>query len=165
MSSSSLEQLATELIRRHWTVAVAESVTGGRIQALLTSLSGSSEYFVGGVTAYNCEQKVRLLAVDAQHAAQVNCVSERTCVEMARGAVELFRASIALAITGYAEPDEAWQVRRPLAIVAVCCSQQTAADQAVVAPVTLYADGNRATVQASFAAQAIEHLLRVVQTG
>jgi nicotinamide-nucleotide amidase len=85
-------------------LAAAESITGGRVQALVTGVSGASEYFVGGVTAYTLEQKGGLLGVDRAHAATCDCVSERVAGEMAGGACRLFQADLAVATTGYAEP-------------------------------------------------------------
>jgi len=97
------------------TLAVAESVTAGRVQALVASVSGASEFFLGGVTAYTLGQKVRHLGVDPAHAAAVNCVSARVAAEMARGARALFDAEVALATTGYAEPAPAAGVTAPMA--------------------------------------------------
>src|SRR5688572_13935952 len=86
-------------------LAVAESLTGGHVQALVSSVSGISKVFAGGVTAYNEHQKVRHLKVDQTHAAENNCVSERVAREMALGVCRLFDVEIGLATTGYAEPD------------------------------------------------------------
>lgn len=97
------------------TLAVAESLTGGHLQALLTSVSGSSDYFLGGITAYGIDQKVKLLGVDRAHAKKVNCVSARVAAEMAFGAAHLFGADLALATTGYAEPSRAQKIKAPMA--------------------------------------------------
>ena len=100
-------------------LAVAESMTGGRLQARITEIPGASGFFLGGVTAYTLAQKVALLGVDEAHAAAVNCVSERVAGEMAIGTCRLFRADIALATTGYAEPSPADGVADPFAWVAL----------------------------------------------
>jgi nicotinamide-nucleotide amidase len=101
------------------TISVAESLTGGHLQARITSVSGSSDYFVGGVTAYNIDQKVRLLNVDRAHAAAVNCVSQRVAEEMAAGVRQLFGSFIGVATTGYAEPWPNGNVTTPFAFFAV----------------------------------------------
>lgn len=163
MGTSKVEELAAELIRRNWTVAVAESVTGGRIQALLTSLSGASRYFVGGLTAYSIDQKVRLLGINAAHAAEVNCVSERVAAEMAQGVADLFRASVALAITGYAEADETWHILEPMGIMSVWCREPSAMPGTSSRPRTVNAKGNRGAAQAALAECAIDYLLEVVR--
>lgn len=114
-------QLKKLMLRRPaLTLAVAESVTAGHVQALVASVSGSSKYFLGGVTAYSLEQKVKLLAVNRAHARKVNCVSQRVAVEMAYGATKLFGADIALATTGYAEPDQTMRIKEPMAWWAIC---------------------------------------------
>lgn len=118
--SSPADELKTQLLgppRR--TLAVAESMTGGRVQALITAVSGASQYFLAGVTAYTLEQKVQLLGVDRDHAATVDCVSERVAGEMAAGACRRFGADWAVATTGYAEPMPARGVLVPFAWIAV----------------------------------------------
>ena len=85
-------------------LAVAESMTGGRLQALVTAESGASAYFLGGLTAYTLDQKVRHLGVVRAVAEPVECVSAEVAWQMACGACALFGADLALATTGYAEP-------------------------------------------------------------
>ncbi len=97
------------------TLAVAESITCGRLQAAIGSVSGASDYFLGGITAYALTQKVRHLGVDGARAEAVNAVSPETAAEMARGAVALFGSELALATTGYAEPAPERGVPHPLA--------------------------------------------------
>jgi nicotinamide-nucleotide amidase len=107
------------LLEKSMSIAVAESMTGGNLQALITSVSGSSKYFLGGVTAYNLDQKVNLLAVDREHAASVNCVSEQVAIEMASGVRKMFNSDIGLATTGYAEPWPDGGVEKPFAWIAI----------------------------------------------
>lgn len=85
-------------------LSVAESVTAGFIQAALSSAENASEFFEGGITTYNLDQKVRHLHVNREHAQQVDCVSERVSQEMALNCAKLFKSTWALAITGYASP-------------------------------------------------------------
>jgi nicotinamide-nucleotide amidase len=118
-SEAERRELHERLLTRGEKVAVAESLTVGRVQAELGRVSGASAYFAGGVTTYATEAKVRLLGVDAVHAAEVNAVSARVAEEMARGAAKLFGAGVGLATTGYAEPDAARGVTEPFAWVAV----------------------------------------------
>ena len=101
------------------TLAVAESLTAGNLQATVASVSGASGYFLGGVTAYSLEQKVRLLGVNRAAAKKVNCVSARVAEEMASGVGKLFGSDFAVATTGYAEPSAADGVAEPFAWWAV----------------------------------------------
>jgi len=96
-------------------LAVAESLTCGRVQAAIGAVSGASQFFLGGVTAYTGEQKVALLGVSRAEGEAVNWVSAAVAEQMARGAAELFGSDLALATTGYAEPESEWRVDVPFA--------------------------------------------------
>lgn len=108
------------LARPRLTLAVAESLTCGQVQAQIGAVSGASDYFLGGVTAYSLAQKVKLLGVNRPHAKRTNCVSQRVAVEMAQGACALFGADVAVATTGYAEPNAAAGIKAPMAWWALC---------------------------------------------
>lgn len=97
------------------TLAVAESLTCGRLQARIGAISGASDFFLGGLTAYTIAQKVRHLGVDRAHAEQVNAVSPAVAEQMARGVCAFFGSDLALATTGYAEPAPERGVMQPLA--------------------------------------------------
>jgi nicotinamide-nucleotide amidase len=86
------------------TLAVAESVTGGRIASALTSVPGASQSFVGGIVAYDNAVKVGQLGVDERAIERVGAVSEEVAVEMARGVRTRLNAGIALSTTGIAGP-------------------------------------------------------------
>ena len=70
-----LQAVADHLSRHHQTIAVAESVTAGFLQAALASAENASTFFQGGITAYNIHQKYAHLHVDLPHAIVCNCVS------------------------------------------------------------------------------------------
>jgi len=110
---SELKDLILREPRR--TLAVAESLTCGNLQAYIGRIPGASEFFLGGITAYTLEQKVKLLGVNRDEAEKVNCVSAEIVEQMARGAANSFGADLALATTGYAEPAEEHDVAVPFA--------------------------------------------------
>ncbi len=85
------------------TLAAAESVTCGRVQARVGEVSGASDFFLGGITAYNLEQKVRHLGVERAGAGACGCVSAEVAAQMAGGAAALFGADVGVATTGWAE--------------------------------------------------------------
>ena len=76
-----------------WTLAVAESLTSGRLQAAIGERSGASDYFLGGLTAYTIDQKVTHLGVDRDEADRTNAVSEKVADEMVLGVCRLFGRS------------------------------------------------------------------------
>ena len=106
------------------TLAVAESMTCGWLQTRIGAVSGASDYFLGGITAYSLDQKVKHLGVSRASAREVDCVSQRVAVEMAQGAAALFGADLALATTGYAEPNRVAGIKVPLAWWALCHVQR-----------------------------------------
>lgn len=110
-----------ELLLREprWTVASADSLTCGRVQAKIGSVSGASAYLQGGLTAYNLEQKVKLLGVDRAEAEASDCVSQAVAEQMAEGACRLFGSDLAVAATGFAEPNLARGIKVPMAWWAV----------------------------------------------
>jgi nicotinamide-nucleotide amidase len=111
-----MSQLKELLLRApRLSLAVAESLTAGGVQARLGAIPGASHFFQGGITAYSLEQKVRHLGVDRIGAAAVNSVSADVAEQMARGACALFQTDLALATTGYAEPSVEWNVPQPFA--------------------------------------------------
>lgn len=120
MNAETLEKLKTLLIGKQLSIATAESLTCGHLQAALGSVSGSSAYFAGGITAYNLRQKVRLLSIDKQHAESVNCVSSRVALEMAQAACLLFQTDLGIGTTGYAEPCPEQDILHPMAYIAIC---------------------------------------------
>jgi nicotinamide-nucleotide amidase len=93
--------LAALLTGRKWTLATAESATGGMVAARLTSVPGSSNWFRGSVVAYAPDLKERLLGVDLAHP----LVSGETALGMAEGARRLLGTEVGIGVTGSAGPD------------------------------------------------------------
>lgn len=92
------------LLEAKQTVAVAESCTGGGLGAMLTSVSGSSGYFLGGIVAYDNEIKQQLLGVKAESLNQEGAVSGTVAQQMALGVKKQFQSDWGLSITGIAGP-------------------------------------------------------------
>src|SRR5216110_465088 len=87
-----------------FTLAVAESCTGGLIAQRLTSVPGSSKYFIEGVVTYSNDSKVRLLGVDKQLIREFGAVSQQVARDMARGVRHRAKTDFGLAVTGIAGP-------------------------------------------------------------
>ena len=105
MASEGLEVLVGELLRRSGlTLAVAESCTGGLLGSRLTDVSGSSDYFLGGVIAYSDDLKRRLLGVPGEVIQEHGAVSAECALAMARGARNLIGSTLSVSITGVAGP-------------------------------------------------------------
>jgi PncC family amidohydrolase len=103
--STPLESLLGPLLtRRGLRLVVAESCTGGLIGHRITNVPGSSEYYLGSVTAYAYEAKVRLLGVRWDTLNTYGAVSRETVLEMARGVRIILGAEIGMAVSGIAGP-------------------------------------------------------------
>jgi nicotinamide-nucleotide amidase len=99
------EQLQGICLGRGLSVALAESCTGGLIAATLTSVPGSSGYFLGGVVSYSNAAKEAFVDVPAATLAAHGAVSAQVARAMALGARAHFDADLAVGITGIAGPD------------------------------------------------------------
>lgn len=89
---------------RGWSLATAESCTGGRLGDLITGRPGSSEFYLGGVVAYSNRAKTELLGVESGIIREKGAVSPETALAMARGARKVFGSTVGAAITGIAGP-------------------------------------------------------------
>ncbi len=108
------------------TVAVAESCTGGRLGDALTNISGSSDYFLGGVVSYSNDAKIDILGVDVYAIRDEGAVSDKVARMMAQGAMRLFGADYGVGITGIAGPSGSTPTKPVgLVYVAVCSSERT----------------------------------------
>ena len=101
VDDETMESAVLDALRdRGWTLALAESLTGGLIGARLTAVPGASDVFRGGLVSYASDVKFDLLDVPMGPV-----VSEEAVVAMARGAARLLGADCAIAVTGVAGPD------------------------------------------------------------
>jgi nicotinamide-nucleotide amidase len=145
-------------------LCVAESITTGNIQAALGSVSGCSTYFEGGMTVYSLKQKGEHLAVDREHAIEVNCVSERVADEMARGVCLKYFCDIGIGTTGYAEPYLESNRSTPHAYVSIWRRDHSLSSGEVVARRYITGDGlGRIEMQRHVTEQALSSLVEYLK--
>jgi len=162
-SPETMLELKELMLRPHrLTLAVAESLTCGRVQARIGAIPGASEFFLGGITAYSLEQKVRHLGVDRAAAGPVNAVSEAVAEQMARGACALFGAQLGLATTGYAEPSPEWKISCPRAWWAIA-HELGGGRTAVQSGLVECPGASRTAAQEAVAAAALGALMRYLK--
>lgn len=100
-----IESAVGKLLKDHKkTLALAESCTGGYVTHLITSVSGSSEYFQGAVVPYHNELKINILGVDRETIEKHGAVSEETIIQMAEKVRKKFNADVGIATSGIAGP-------------------------------------------------------------
>ena len=92
-------------LRAHgYTVASAESCTGGNIAHAITSIAGSSDSFLGSVVSYSNSVKSGVLGVSQENLDKYGAVSEQVVKQMAEGARRVIGADCAMATSGIAGP-------------------------------------------------------------
>ncbi|MCT2560994.1 CinA family nicotinamide mononucleotide deamidase-related protein [Chryseobacterium herbae] len=105
VTEDKIEKILAEILtERQLTISTAESCTGGELAKMITSISGSSTYFLGGIVPYATEKKIEILKVSKETVDQFTVVSEQVASEMAEGCMKLFGTDISLSTTGVAGP-------------------------------------------------------------
>lgn len=113
--TSLIQELVKELKKRNMTISVAESLTGGMFQEQLTTISGVSQVFRGGVVSYATDVKAKILHVSEDTISQYGVVSEQCAIEMATNVRTELDSDIGISFTGVAGPDE--QEGKPVGMV------------------------------------------------
>jgi len=98
-------ELGVVLKARGYTLALAESCTGGMVAQAITSIAGGSAWFDRGFVTYSNQAKIEMLGVSSKTLEVYGAVSEQTAIEMAIGALKNSHAQVAGSITGIAGPD------------------------------------------------------------
>lgn len=155
----SLETRLNELLRDSpaVTIATAESCTGGEVAHRITSVAGSSDYFIGGVVAYANSAKKRLLGVPDGVLESVGAVSGACAIAMAEGVRRALGADIAVSTTGIAGPGGA-TARKPVGLVHIGLSTLDGSRQE-----EHHFPGDRRAVVEAAAERALELLVEAVE--
>ena len=105
-NGDSIEEILHDLlISKNLTISTAESCTGGELSHLITSVSGSSNYFLGGICTYQTQKKSEILGVSEDLIKEKTVVSEEVSQAMSLGCQNLFKTDISLSTTGVAGPN------------------------------------------------------------
>src|SRR6059036_7645 len=117
------EVIGRRLMITGFTLAVAESCTGGLIAQRITNVPGSSTYFVEGVVTYSNESKTRLLGVDKKLIRDHGAVSKEVARDMARGVRHRAKTDFGLAVTGIAGPGGGTE-EKPVGLVYIALADE-----------------------------------------
>ena len=124
--NDSLEQVVGELLRwRGYSLATAESCTGGLLAGRITEVPGSSEYFLEGVVTYSNEAKMRMLDVPADMLEEHGAVSEPVACAMAAGVRKLAGSTFGIGVTGVAGPGGGTE-EKPVGLVYIALADEVA---------------------------------------
>ncbi|UYQ94607.1 nicotinamide-nucleotide amidohydrolase family protein [Chitinophaga horti] len=147
------QDIAQQLAQSSHSLAVAESVTSGHIQSLLSLEKNATQFFQGGITAYNLGQKTLHLGVEPIEANNTNCVSGKVAEQMSLGVARMFLSDYGLAITGYATPVPEQQVYNLFAYVAISFQGKIVLSEKIIPK-----EEEMEAVQREFASKALELL-------
>jgi nicotinamide-nucleotide amidase len=115
------EALGHMLKAHDYTIAFAESCTGGLASSMITDVPGSSEYLLGSVVSYSNMAKHKVLGVKQETLDKYTAVSQQTAKEMAEGVRKLFGTTFGVSVTGIAGPGGG-TAEQPVGLVYVAVS-------------------------------------------
>jgi PncC family amidohydrolase len=124
---------------------------------MITSVPGSSAFFLGGVVSYSNSSKENILKVDLSTMIENGAVSERTAIEMAIGAKDLFGSDISVSITGIAGPDGGTDAK-PVGLVWIGLSWENKSSAK-----KFNFSGDRNAIRSSAANAALELLINIIE--
>jgi PncC family amidohydrolase len=153
------ERLQGVCVGRGLTVATAESCTGGLVAETITTVPGSSAYFVGSIVSYADSVKVSLLDVPESMLVAHGAVSAQVARAMAAGCCSRLGTSMAASITGIAGPDGG-SPAKPVGLVYIAVA---AADEIDVRRFVF--PGDRAAIRAAATAEALGWLVEAGEAG
>lgn len=163
MADDSLLNLSLELgmalQKRGWSLALAESCTGGWASEVVTMSKGSSSHFERGFVTYSNVAKTEMLGVSEATLDRFGAVSEETAREMAAGALHHSRAQVTAAITGIAGPDGG-TVDKPVGTVCFAWASSGGALKST----TRHFSGDREAVRYQSVKAALEGVLQLTLT-
>jgi len=144
------DEIGKLLKSKGFTIATAESCTGGKLGDMITEVSGSSDYFLGGIVSYSNQAKIELLGVDKGTLDSKGAVSEEVALQMAAGVRRKLHADVGVGITGIAGPTGGTKAK-PVGLVYIAVSS----DEHAVCTRNLF-KGSRQDVKIHSAVKALE---------
>jgi nicotinamide-nucleotide amidase len=158
---SAAASVVAALIERGLTIAVAESLTGGKLVATLIDVPGASKTVLGGVVAYNTAVKASVLGVDAALLAKHGAVDPEVARQLASGArltlaVDGRPADIGIATTGVAGPDP--QDGNPVGTVFIGLATAES-----VSSIALQLSGTREDIRNAVVSESLVQLARLLE--
>ena len=156
------KEVAKLLIARGWTLALAESCTGGLVSAALTNLAGSSDWFERGYITYSNQAKTECLDVAAETIESFGAVSEQVAKAMSEGAQKNAGVNISVSITGIAGP-AGGSIQKPVGTVCFGWTIQKENLAAITICKTMQFSGDRQAVREQARDYALSELIKLLK--
>ena len=153
-SDHNLEEIVVnKLIKHQFTIATAESCTGGLIGNRITEVSGSSNVYKGSIVAYSNSVKINNLGIDKNNLEKYGAVSREIAGEMARQVRKTFNSKIGVSTTGIAGPGGSTK-EKPIGLVYVALSSK---EDLVIKKYNFHSNRNKNKIRSSQA------VLKIIQ--
>jgi len=156
------KEVAKLLIARGWTLALAESCTGGLVSAALTNLAGSSDWFERGYITYSNQAKTECLDVAAETIKSFGAVSEQVAKAMSEGAQKNAGVNVSVSITGIAGP-AGGSIEKPVGTVCFGWTIQKENLAAITICKTMQFSGDRQAVREQARDYALSELIKLLK--
>jgi len=153
---NTIKYIHQHLIKNGKTVSTAESCTGGILSGILTQLSGSSQYFILGVTTYSNRAKVSILKIPASIINKKGAVSKDIACLMAKNIRQIAKTDFGIGITGIAGPTRATQ-DKPIGTVFIALADKS---KTICKKFTF--QGNRASIRKESALKSLQLLKQIL---
>ena len=144
------------LSARQKTLSTAESLTGGMIGSIITSVPGVSSVYCGGVITYSNEEKHQLVSVSTKTLKKYGAVSKKCAKEMAEGCAKLFSSDCSIAVTGNAGPTGSEDKPVGLVYIGLCVDGEVSAKK-------YRFEGDRESIRRQTAEEALSLLLAALK--
>lgn len=151
------KQINNLMVKEGLTLSVAESCTGGLLSDRITNVPGASNYFMGGVIAYNNDIKINILRVPFNIIYTYGAVSGKTALAMAKGVKDLFDTEVGIGITGVCGPTGG-TTAKPVGLVFIGGVYE---DNEVIRE--FYFEGERLEVKQKAVDEALNLILELIQ--
>ena len=156
------KEVAKRLIARGWTLALAESCTGGLVCAALTDLAGSSDWFERGYITYSNQAKTECLDVAAETIKSFGAVSEQVAKAMSEGAQKNAGVNVSVSISGIAGP-AGGSIEKPVGTVCFGWTIQKENLAAITICKTMQFSGDRQAVREQARDYALSELIKLLK--
>ena len=156
-----VSELANTLLKNKWTLALAESCTGGLLSATLTDVSGSSAWFERGYITYSNRAKTESLGVPTELLDSYGAVSEEVAIAMAEGAQKNAKVQLAISVTGIAGPSGG-SAEKPVGTVCFAWTVKKGRTKNTTVSETALFLGDRQAIRQQACAYALSEMLAIL---
>ena len=152
-----IQLLHKKLIKKKFTISVAESCTGGLLAHNFTKLANSSKYFQMGLTTYSNQAKIKILKINKNIIQKYGAVSKECCKAMVQNLFKISKSKINVSITGIAGPGGGTK-EKPVGLVYMGIKK----GNKIIINKTIFKSKSRKNIQSSTVKKVIQKILKII---